>query len=123
MILLDSFYSISSHSKNDNAIMANIAINADHKIFSGHFPSNPVCPGIVQLQIIQEILGKAIEKKTQLKKLKNCKFMAIFNPIESPIVDIEIELKEHSEEKIILSGKIFNDDKVFLKITAEYQFV
>ncbi|MDR0605106.1 MAG: hypothetical protein LBG80_12460 [Bacteroidales bacterium] len=36
-----------------------VKLNCNHKIFSGHFPDNPILPGVCALQIAKELLQKS----------------------------------------------------------------
>jgi 3-hydroxyacyl-[acyl-carrier-protein] dehydratase len=45
-------------STTDN-IASEIRINAEHHLFNGHFPGAPVTPGVIQLQMIKTVFGKA----------------------------------------------------------------
>lgn len=42
--------------------------------FEGHFPNNPIVPGIYTLELAVECLAKKLQKKITLKKINRCKF-------------------------------------------------
>ena len=48
--------------------------------FKGHFPGEPVTPGVCILQIAQELLSEETELNLSLKKIKNAKFTAVIAP-------------------------------------------
>ncbi len=120
MLLKDSFYAVNSINEIDGAIQAVISIDPDHAIFEGHFPGNPVTPGVVQMEIIKELLSVHFNRSLKLKSMNNCKFLAILNPQVSPEVQIKITLLPTDSDSIKISGVIAKDDLNFLKIQAEY---
>lgn len=120
MILLNSFYSIDSFESSENEIIARLHIDQHHSIFDGHFPNNPVTPGVVQLEIIKELLNHQFKRKMNLVSLSNCKFLAILNPTETPKIEVQLTLKE--EDGVIkISGTIRSEETQFLKVAAVYQ--
>ena len=66
-MLINDFFTISELTNSEDTIESKVQLNASHKIFDGHFPGNPVTPGVVQIQIVKELLEKALEKEYVLK--------------------------------------------------------
>ncbi len=120
MILQDKFYTITSLNFENGLIEAAITIAANHEIFKGHFPGNPVTPGVVQLEIIKELLSTHFERVVHLKTLNTCKFLAILNPNETPNVSVKLSILPNESDSIKISGQILADSTTFLKIQAEY---
>src|SRR5690606_39459978 len=68
MLLKDSFYTITKTTVEDNQLEVKLNINANHEIFEGHFPGNPITPGVVQLEILKELLSIYAGKTVQDRK-------------------------------------------------------
>lgn len=120
MALKDSFYTIIASEPTSDGLVAQLKINADHVIFDGHFPDNPVTPGVVQLEIIKELVSDFIGRKVNLHTLSNSKFLAILNPTETPIVNVKLSISEQ-EGTIKVSGQIATSTEIgILKIVAVY---
>lgn len=120
MSLAGTFYSIDKFSFEENTILSSLTLNADHAIFKGHFPGNPVTPGVVQMEITKELVRKALEKEVQLLSMSNCKFLAILNPSESPSIQVELAIGNNEDGSIKVSGSMKNDTTTFIKIAAVY---
>ena len=60
--------------RTESSVTATIELNPSHPIFNGHFPGQPVLPGVCMLQIIKELLEVSIGKTTRLRKASECKF-------------------------------------------------
>ncbi len=87
-MLLDDFYEILDLKSEDNqTVTASVKINKTHKIFVGHFPKNPVTPGVLMLQIIKNCLEIHLEKPLLIQRLSHVKFLAFgsnLHLLESP---------------------------------------
>lgn len=120
MILKDKFYSIKSIKEENGTLQTVISIDPKHEIFAGHFPGNPVTPGVVQMEIIKELLSTHFGRTLHLKTMSNCKFLAILNPNETPDVLVKIITLPNDSDSVKISGAISSEAVTFLKIQAEY---
>jgi len=93
-MLLKNFYNLDRISHQNNVLNCTITINKDHDIFKGHFPGNAVTPGVCMMQIIKELLEKALDSELILQSVQNAKFTSIINPQIDPVVDLIIEYSE-----------------------------
>ena len=120
MILNDTFYTVTELTKGENAVDATIKLNASHAIFEGHFPNNPVTPGVVEMEIVKEILSLGLEKPLKMKTMSSCKFLAVLNPINVENVHVKISISEMDDAFVRISGQLADDTTSFLKIAATY---
>ena len=51
-----------------------VSAPADSPLFDGHFPGDPVLPGIGQLAMVADILGRLTGKQCSVTKLRRVKF-------------------------------------------------
>ena len=79
-MLLNSFFEISNLQANGPDITATLTINREHEIFIGHFPGQPVVPGVCMMQMIKEIMEHEKKKKMNLVKAHDMKFLAVIDP-------------------------------------------
>ena len=107
-MLLPHFYSLTNFNFDNNQLKAVIELNAEHDVFKGHFPNNPVVPGVCMLQILKELVEKATETKLYIKECSNVKFMALINP------------EVHSELKIVIDMNAI-DAGFKLKASAQFE--
>ena len=117
-MFVNSLYSIISNELAPEHIVSGIKINEAHAMFEGHFPDAPVMPGVVQLQIVKEILEAHLERKLVMKTMRTCKFLEVLNPRKNPKVRIEIKYQQSEIIDIIATGE--DDGKVFFKMQASY---
>jgi len=60
-----------------NEISANIQINPDSPWFSGHFPDEPILPGIAQLGIVFEAIEQSRNQKLVVSGVSRVRFKQI----------------------------------------------
>ncbi len=121
MILLNDFFNINDAESSATEIWAAIALNADHKIFEGHFPNQPVVPGVCMMQMIKEILEEVLGKETNLITAAELKFLAVINPLENNLVHTSIKYASDENGAINISASLFKDELVHFKCKAQLQ--
>ena len=120
-MLLKDFYKINSLEKTDaQKYVAQIVINKDHDVFKGHFPGNPVTPGVCMMQIIKELTQQVVNAPITMKSASNIKFMALINPEVNPGLKLELEISEGEDSNIKVKNTTFFDDTIALKLSCIY---
>ena len=118
--ILTDFYTLQSYEKAENgSFTANILLNKDHDIFKGHFPGNPVTPGVCMMQIIKELTEEFIGRKLFLKTASNVKFMAIINPFETPELKLILDVAENETDVKVKNTTSFGET-IALKMSVNY---
>lgn len=121
-MLIENLYTIDDFKYNDSQVLASISINKHHDIFKGHFPDNPVMPGVCMIQIIKELTEKALGKKLFMKKSTNIKFMALINPEVNSTLVLYLDIKNENDTfKVKNTTKM--DDTMALKFNGVYKEV
>jgi 3-hydroxyacyl-[acyl-carrier-protein] dehydratase len=115
----DEIFKVESLVSSDNVIKANLSVNADSQIFKGHFPGQPVVPGACMLQIVKEVLEKALGQSLQLKKATQLKFISMIDPLKVKTVQLEITYK-FIDDVISIVGKITNEDILCFKFQGTF---
>ena len=64
--------------------------------FGGHFPGNPVLPGIVQLSTVRYIAEQALQKRLRPDSINRTKFRAMIKPDKQ--VHIKLDFKAVNEQ-------------------------
>lgn len=117
--ILNNFYELKSHASENNIFRANITLNKDHEIFKGHFPGNPVTPGVCMMQIVKDLTEEFTGSKLFLKTASNVKFMAIINPFETPDLILELDISEKDGELKVKNTTSFGET-IALKLSVIY---
>ncbi|MCF2447549.1 3-hydroxyacyl-ACP dehydratase [Dyadobacter sp. CY345] len=117
-MFLNNLYTISEISSDSQSISAVIILDPVHEIFIGHFPGAPVTPGVVQLQIVKELLEQHLKKDLRMKTMRVCKFLQIINPEETPEIRIDIKFTEGEVIDVVASGSY--EDIIYFKTQVSY---
>jgi 3-hydroxyacyl-[acyl-carrier-protein] dehydratase len=89
-MLKEPLFKILSTDHQENVITAVLDIDQDSEIFEGHFPNQPVVPGACMLQLIKEILTRALNVPIRLAKADNIKFLTLVEPTNNQVLVIEL---------------------------------
>ena len=115
---LASIYEITSIEVAGEKINASISFNENHPVFEGHFPGNPIVPGVVQVQILKDLLEQVLDKGIFLNRTKSIKFLNIINPIEDKEVHFEIIQKQHVDKDIAVKCIVKTEKQVYMKYSG-----
>lgn len=119
--ILTDFYTLESHEKTENGnFVAYIKLNKDHDIFKGHFPGNPVTPGVCMMQIVKELTEEFTGAQLFLKSASNVKFMAIINPFETPDLKLQLDIDETENDVKVKNTTSFGET-IALKMAVSYK--
>ncbi len=64
----------------EGAIEAQVTTDPESPWFSGHFPGDPILPGIAQLKMVTDVVGKGVQKELHLLALSRIKFKKLIRP-------------------------------------------
>ncbi|MDD4142453.1 MAG: hydroxymyristoyl-ACP dehydratase, partial [Bacteroidales bacterium] len=86
---MEDFYKILCEKINADDADFDIELNRDHDIFKGHFPGEPITPGVCIVKTALELANIAFKNKYQIKTAKNIKFLNIISPVDNPFVSFK----------------------------------
>jgi len=108
------YYSYNSSGfDNDNAIVAQVTTDKQSPWFAGHFPNDPILPGIAQIHMVTETIAKVLQKDLSLRSLTRIKFKKIIRP--GDVLDIhatagkkdnQYSFRITSKEENVCSGRL-----------------
>jgi len=123
-MLKDNLYQLKSIEKlQENSFNVQIHLDKEHDIFKGHFPGNPVLPGVCMVQIMKEISSKITQENLQLKTSKSIKFLELINPNENPNLDLKLEITEKTNSNIIIKNTCYFQDVIALRMQVNYKIL
>ena len=120
-MLLNDFFKINETESSASEIWAELLIDADHKIFEGHFPNQPVVPGVCMMQMIKEIIEQVLGKATNLVQAAEMKFMAVINPQENNLIQATIKYTADESGVINIQASLYKDELVHFKFKGQLQ--
>ena len=96
-------------------------IITDHPVFRGHFPQNPVVPGVCTLEMIKDCLEDILQRKVKFQSIRECKFLATILPSEHKQVCVHISLKEDDQNNINVVAEVSYMETKMMKLKASLQ--
>ena len=91
MFLENKFYKILGEDRlSDGSATYNVAILPDCNVYEGHFPGDPVCPGVCNIETIKECASRLVGKALRINTIKQCRLTAIATPTVCPEVSITV---------------------------------
>lgn len=119
-MLENDFYTITDLQVADGLAKAALEINATHKIFEGHFPGQPVTPGVCMMQMIKEITEKVLGSKTQLIRAVEMKFLSIIDPQKNNLIQAEIKYSI-TDDMVSVVASLSKDTVTYFKFKGSFQ--
>ena len=116
MIFLNKLYDIESAERTDAGVAYTVRLHAEHPIYRGHFPGEPVTPGVCILQMALELLSDAVGESLALGGLQNVKFLQILRPEGMP-VRVDISRIERSGGEVKAQVDVSAADAMVAKIS------
>jgi 3-hydroxyacyl-[acyl-carrier-protein] dehydratase len=119
-MLKNDFFYIQSVSDEQGVISASLEINPAHIIFQGHFPGQPVVPGVCMMEMVKEITETVTGKEMFLQKADNIKFLSVIDPNVNRIVNARIKYANSDDRLITFEATLFKEDITYLKFKGEF---
>ncbi len=120
-MILENFYTIVSKEEIlEGSFVFDILINPAHEIFKGHFPNNPIMPGVCMMQITKDLVEEVTGSKLFMKKCSNVKFMAIINPEKNKELRLNLKITKEDNGEYKVNNITKFDDTIALKINSLY---
>jgi len=114
-------FAASQASESEQQVRAVTILNLQHPVFGGHFPGNPVVPGVCQVQMVRELVAKALEIPVKLYESDNIKFLSMINPVENPSIEFDIRIRPADKNQYVVHALIGSASSVFLKFKGKFQ--
>lgn len=122
IMVLKDFYKVLSEEKTGDAkYNIRILVNANHEVFKGHFPGNPIMPGVCMIQIIKELTESITKSSLMIQTLTNVKFMALINPETNPELRLELDITVTEDDLVKVKNTTYFNDTVALKLSNTYK--
>ena len=117
---LKSLYKISCFEVKENEFSASISFNPSHPIFAGHFPGQPVVPGICLIHIIKDIANTISDRELLLTNGSNIKFLHVIDPHKHANVQIKGTFLSEPDEGIVIKASVYSGETVFFKFKGHF---
>jgi 3-hydroxyacyl-[acyl-carrier-protein] dehydratase len=119
-MLLNNFFTISNLEPLGFDIKAELIVNANHQIFEGHFPGQPVVPGVCMMQMVKEIMEVVLQKKINLVKAHEMKFLAVIDPQQNNDIHAQLKYTPGENDSVTVSATLFKNEIIHFKFKGVF---
>lgn len=121
-MLLSSFYEIKKQEVHEQVLHTVLVFKEDHVVYDGHFPQNPITPGVCLLQTAKQLLEETYLLSLRIDTILNIKFLKLVIPDDTKEVHFVIQFLPNEEEgKKTVSVIIRNQEQeVYTKAKIVY---
>ncbi len=113
----NNFYEVRDFAATETGLTGTISYNAAHPIFEGHFPGNAIVPGVCTMQLIGELISRALHTNIRLFEAPGIKYLQLLTPDAMPEVMVSWTI---AESIITANAVLKSNDQPAFKMTARY---
>lgn len=119
-MLLTGFYHIEDLMVSPGKMAARLVINPAHSIFEGHFPGQPVVPGVCMMQMLKELLETGTGKSFDLLSAAEMKFLALIDPVKNNIIQATLQYEIVENNEWMVSATLAHGDLLHFKFKGRF---
>jgi 3-hydroxyacyl-[acyl-carrier-protein] dehydratase len=98
-----------------------IELNPSHEIFTGHFPGNPILPGVCMVQIIKELLINYLNCKLTLKNAGSIKYLTVIDPRVNKTIQFDLETENMENGDISCKAVLNSGPVIYCRFKGEFR--
>ena len=118
-MLINTFFKIKEEKFEDNKVVFIIQLIENHPIYIGHFPKNPIVPGVCSIEIIKECAAYYLKTHLKYTSIEQCKFLNPINPLKNRNLIVSINILPIGENEYSLSGTITDQNIPFVTVKCK----
>ncbi len=115
---MNELYEIEDVKTELGSITARVLLNGRHPLFSGHFPGQPVMPGVCMMELIRDVARKSTGKSLRITGGPMIKFLNMVDPQKTAALSVEMSFTE-IENLLLAEGRLTNETIVFVRFRLE----
>lgn len=74
----------------DNNAVFRIELIPECKVYEGHFPGNPICPGVFNIETVRECAQILSGRSLRISAVKQCRFTSLLTPAKRETLSVRI---------------------------------
>ena len=119
-MLIENYYKINDIIAGTEKTLFIISLKPDCNVYKGHFPGNPISPGVCNVQMIKECAELIVGKPLFMHNLQHCRLTTLITPLAYPQVEVTIFM-EKKADVYQLKATIGKNEEIYLQLKAEFR--
>lgn len=100
---------------------AEITVDRDSRVYAGHFPSNPLTPGVYQVQMLIDVLQEHLGMPLLLSAARSIKFTSPHNPDDHTVLHLLAKISPGSDGIYAINARLFKGETDYLKFRGDFR--
>ncbi len=88
------------------------------EVFQGHFPDNPIVPGVMQIEAVRCAAQAALGKRLRTMRILRAKFTGVLRPAQPVLVQGSLTFRG---ERVIVRAELAAADRAIATVNLELQ--
>lgn len=118
MKLENKYYELISMHCGGTCGVFHLALRPDCEVYRGHFPGNPVCPGVCNIQTIKECAERLTGCRLHIRSIRRCRLTAVATPAVCPELTVKIDLLP-TEDGYSVTATVSDAERMYMDYKGE----
>lgn len=97
-----------------------IALCPDCEVYRGHFPDNPVCPGVCHIQTVKELTERLTGCRLRIRAIRLCRLTAVATPATCPELRVDIRLSP-ADNGVHVQARMTDAERTYMEYQGEME--
>ena len=97
-----------------------IALCPDCEVYRGHFPGNPVCPGVCHIQTVKELTERLTGCRLRIRAIRLCRLTAVATPATCPELRVDIRLSP-ADNGVHVQARMADAERTYMEYQGEME--
>ena len=106
-------YDVEEIERTTSEVRYRLVFPESSRFFAGHFPGNPILPGVAQVQVCIELLASSLDRPVHLTNLESVRYRKPVTPgmkceltVQLPDEDSRVEFRYDGPDGLIADGRM-----------------
>lgn len=118
-MLVADYYTILHTDIADGVGTFRLALQPGCAVYEGHFPGEPVCPGVCNIQMLKECLETMLGRRCRLSAIRQCRLTTLVTPVQHREVEAVVRILSEEDGQLTFQAHIGKDGDVYLDLKAD----
>ena len=114
---MNGLYTYTNLKVESGQLTCSLQVDVDHPVFRGHFPSQPVMPGVCMIQMMTDVMSDYLNLELELSRSSMIKFINMWIPATDQLIEMKVQYEKSDQGHVIIkNGLIHNGETILFKL-------